>query len=218
MSIEATALDFPPPFIALQSAHVLQALIEYPSTLPVLYALYRCVRRRTFAAPVRWVRSAYDRARRRFGRTVLVLGNMAIVSNLVYDALPVGNGVQTPLSVTVLILVTTRNGNYYAVERQDNPPDGRPTAHVVPFISVDFAQVRRMNRADIVFDDLPPGMMLNPMSPGVTTTELPRPGSDGVGFVGCFRLRHPDHRRVAVGAVSAPRCRTARPPGRSSRS
>src|SRR3712207_9544382 len=30
MSIEVTSLDLAPPFIALQSAHVLEALLEYP--------------------------------------------------------------------------------------------------------------------------------------------------------------------------------------------
>src|SRR3712207_395255 len=90
MSIEVTSLDFPPHVVALQAAHVLRVLIEYPSTLLVLYLLYRYVLRRTFATPVRWLRSGYDRARRRFGRAVFVLANVAVVSPLVYDALRAG--------------------------------------------------------------------------------------------------------------------------------
>jgi hypothetical protein len=78
MSIDAASLDLSPPFIALQSAHVLEALLEYPSTLIIFYLLYRVL-----AARLGWVRSWYDRVRQRF---VLLLFNGVIVSPLVVAA------------------------------------------------------------------------------------------------------------------------------------
>jgi hypothetical protein len=54
-----------------------------------------------------------------------------------------------------LILVTARNGNYFAVERQPFPPTGRPTAYAVPFASVDAVQMQRLNAADVMLDEPP---------------------------------------------------------------
>jgi hypothetical protein len=81
MSIDAASLDLSPPHIALQSAHVLQSLLEYPSTLLVFYLLYRML-----AARLGRVRSWYDRGRQRFGRLFLLLFNGVIVSPLVVAA------------------------------------------------------------------------------------------------------------------------------------
>ncbi|MGH2618129.1 MAG: hypothetical protein ACRDJC_23115 [Thermomicrobiales bacterium] len=95
MSIEVTALDLSPPFIALQSAHVLQSLFEYPSTLLVFYLLYR------FLLPrMAWVSDTYDLALRRFGRLFLLIVNLAIVFPLVRAAIEAGDeGVTGAISV-----------------------------------------------------------------------------------------------------------------------
>jgi hypothetical protein len=82
MSIEVTSLDLAPPFIALQSAHVLESLLEYPSALLFFYLLYRVISSR-----MRWARSWYDRAHRRFGRLFLLIVNLVIVSPLLAAAL-----------------------------------------------------------------------------------------------------------------------------------
>jgi hypothetical protein len=85
MSIEVTSLDLAPPFIALQSAHVLGSLLEYPSALLFFYLLYRIISSR-----MRWARSWYDRAHRRFGRLFLLIVNLVIVSPLLAAALQAG--------------------------------------------------------------------------------------------------------------------------------
>jgi hypothetical protein len=81
MSIDATTLDLSPPFIALQSAHVLQSLIEYPSAILFLYMLYRLL-----VSRVPQLRSWYDRAQQRFGRLFLLIVNLLIVSPLLAAA------------------------------------------------------------------------------------------------------------------------------------
>lgn len=81
LSIEATSLDLSPPFIALQSAHALQGLLEYPSTLLLLWILYR-----TFSSPARRLRAWFDRARHRFPRLLLVFANLVVVAPLVGGA------------------------------------------------------------------------------------------------------------------------------------
>ena len=81
MSIDAASLDLSPPYIALQSAHVLQSLLEYPSTLLTFYLLYRAL-----AARLGRVLSWHDRVRQRFGRLFLLLFNGVIVSPLVVAA------------------------------------------------------------------------------------------------------------------------------------
>jgi hypothetical protein len=82
MSIEVTALDLAPPFIALQSAHVLESLLEYPSALLFFYLVYRII-----ASRMRWARAWYDRAHQRFGRLFLLIVNLIIVSPLLAAAL-----------------------------------------------------------------------------------------------------------------------------------
>ena len=62
-------------------------------------------------------------------------------------------GVRDTLPSSGLLLVTARNGNYYVVERQGNPPSRRPVAYVVPFDSVDSARTQRVNDADQQIED-----------------------------------------------------------------
>ena len=81
MSIDAASLDFAPPYVALQSAHVLQSLLEYPSTLFVFFLLYRALSSRMGR-----MREWYERARARLGRVFLLLVNGIIVSPLVAAA------------------------------------------------------------------------------------------------------------------------------------
>src|SRR5215207_206660 len=85
MSIEVTSLDLSPPFITLQSAHVLESLLEYPSALLFFYLLYRLLTSR-----IPRLRSWYDRARQRFGRVFLLIVNLVIVSPLVFAAVQAG--------------------------------------------------------------------------------------------------------------------------------
>src|ERR671916_496535 len=85
MSIEVTSLDLAPPFIALQSAHVLESLLEYPSALLFFYLVYRVLTSR-----IPRLRSWYDRARQRFGRLLLLIVNLLIVSPLVMAAFQAG--------------------------------------------------------------------------------------------------------------------------------
>jgi hypothetical protein len=85
MSIEVTALDLAPPFIALQSAHVVQSLLEYPTTLLGFYVLYRLLSSRMGR-----LRSWYDRVRQRFGRVFLLIINLVIVSPLLAAAVRAG--------------------------------------------------------------------------------------------------------------------------------
>jgi hypothetical protein len=85
MSIEVTSLDLSPPFIALQSAHVLESLLEYPFALLFFYLLYRVLTSR-----IPRLRSWYDRARQRFGRLFLLIVNLVIVSPLVIAAVEAG--------------------------------------------------------------------------------------------------------------------------------
>ena len=48
-----------------------------------------------------------------------------------------------------LILVTTRNGAYYVVEREPSPPSQQPTSYVVPLTAVEAARVRRFSDDEI---------------------------------------------------------------------
>jgi hypothetical protein len=68
------------------------------------------------------------------------------------------DGVETEIPETGLILVTAHSGSFYAVERQEFPPSGTPTAYVIPFDVVDVARTRRLTAADlevheIMFED-----------------------------------------------------------------
>jgi hypothetical protein len=85
MSIDATSLDLPPPFIAMQSAHVLQSLLEYPTTLLFFYVLYRA-----FSGRMPRLRAWYDRVQQRVGRLFLLLVNLLIVSPLLAAAARAG--------------------------------------------------------------------------------------------------------------------------------
>jgi hypothetical protein len=85
MSIEVTSLDLSPPFIALQSAHVLESLLEYPIALLFFYLLYRVLTSR-----VPRLRSWYDRVKQRFGRLFLLIVNLLIVSPLVIASVQAG--------------------------------------------------------------------------------------------------------------------------------
>ena len=82
LSIEVSSLDLAPPFIALQSAHVLESLLEYPSTLLFFYLVYRVISPR-----IRWARGWYDRAHQRFGRLFVLTVNLIVVSPLLAAAL-----------------------------------------------------------------------------------------------------------------------------------
>ena len=84
MSIEVTALDLSPPFIALQSTHVGLSLLEYPLALFLFYGLYRLLWSR-----LEWARAWYDRVHQRFGRLVLLIVNLALVFPLVMSAIQV---------------------------------------------------------------------------------------------------------------------------------
>jgi hypothetical protein len=85
MSIDAASLEFAPPYVALQSAHVLQSLLEYPSTLVVFYLLYRALSSRLGR-----LREWYGRAQALLGRFFLLLVNGIIVSPLVAAAWQAG--------------------------------------------------------------------------------------------------------------------------------
>jgi hypothetical protein len=102
MSIEVTSLDLAPPFIALQSAHVLESLIEYPFALLFFYLLYRVLTSR-----IPRLRSWYDRVKQRFGRLFLLIVNLVIVSPLMAAALRAGIDAETAGASTVLGDVTS---------------------------------------------------------------------------------------------------------------
>ena len=85
LSIEVTSLDLAPAFIALQAAHVLESLLEYPLALLFFYLLYRLLTSR-----IARLRSWYDWTRQRFGRLFLLIVNLVIVSPLVIAAFQAG--------------------------------------------------------------------------------------------------------------------------------
>jgi hypothetical protein len=57
-------------------------------------------------------------------------------------------GVLPELAGKELILVSTRNGAYYVVEREPFPPSQQPTSYVVPLTAVDAARVRPFSTDD----------------------------------------------------------------------
>ena len=98
MSIEVSSLDLAPPFIALQSAHVLESLLEYPIALLFFYLLYRVLTSR-----IPRLRSWYDRVKQRSGRLFLLIVNLLIVSPLLIASVQAGidaglNGASAVLS------------------------------------------------------------------------------------------------------------------------
>jgi hypothetical protein len=96
MSMEVTALDLAPPFIALQSAHVVESLVQYPMTLLFLFLIYRI-----FAPRLPRVRGWFGQARDRFGRLFLLIVNVLIVLPLLISAFQaaLGAGMRTDRSV-----------------------------------------------------------------------------------------------------------------------
>jgi hypothetical protein len=243
MSIEASALDLAPPFVALQSTHVLSSVLEYPVGLLLLYLLYRFSLSR-----LPRLRSWSERVRRRFGRSVLVVANGLLIAPLVIgayeqtrdaavmrstsvlreatwimgaavfglvvyvlwlslarrqflfaalhqrqlglfallallwllDSLPdtareaaadaellMTGASEASMSVVFrpaagienlpageLLLVTMRNGHYFVVKRQGNPPSPQPVAYAVPFRAVDAIRLQRSNPSALADDDL----------------------------------------------------------------
>jgi hypothetical protein len=85
MSIDAAALDLTPPYIALQSVHVVESLLQYPVIVGVIYLLYRVVVSRL---PV--VRSWARDATQRFGRLALLIANIVIVLPLLNSVVSIG--------------------------------------------------------------------------------------------------------------------------------
>jgi hypothetical protein len=106
MSIEVTSLDLSPPFIALQSAHVLESLLEYPFALLFFYLLYRLLTSR-----IPRLRSWYNRARQRFGRLFLLIVNFVIVSPLLVAAVQAGIDAGIASTSSVLSEVTGLMGS-----------------------------------------------------------------------------------------------------------
>ncbi len=86
LSIEVTALDLAPPFIALQAIHAPNSLLQYPFTLLLLYGIYRVI-----SSHATWMLTGYDRARQRFGRLFLLIVNLAVIAPLVIAAVRAGS-------------------------------------------------------------------------------------------------------------------------------
>lgn len=57
-------------------------------------------------------------------------------------------GVTDILTGRDLILVSARNGSYYVVERQPEPPSGTPRSFMIPMASVQIAEVQRLHDAN----------------------------------------------------------------------
>ena len=84
MSIETTSLDLSPTFVGLQSLHVLQSLLGYPSTLLVYYLVYRFLRPR-----LGWLRRLQPRLGRAgqwLAPVVILLANLLLVLPLLSNA------------------------------------------------------------------------------------------------------------------------------------
>jgi hypothetical protein len=81
LAIEATSLDLPPPYVALQSVHALWGLLDYPLTLLLVYIVYRVL-----AAPGRRLGQWFVRVKERFPRLLAVLANLIVVTPLLLDA------------------------------------------------------------------------------------------------------------------------------------
>jgi hypothetical protein len=90
----------------LQSAHVLESLLEYPSALLFFYLLYRLLNSR-----IPRLRSWYNRARQRFGRLFLLIVNFLIVSPLLVSAVRAGIDAGISSTSSVLSEVTGLMGS-----------------------------------------------------------------------------------------------------------
>ncbi len=88
MSIDAAALDFNPPYVALQALHVLPSLLEYPISLLFFFIVYRAVTSRTTR-----LHAWYQSLGQRFGRLFLLLINILTVSPLLAAAIQAGTDV-----------------------------------------------------------------------------------------------------------------------------
>lgn len=96
MSIEATAIDLPPPYVALQAIHALPGLLAYPSILLGFWILYRTL------VPLRRLRGWFERARQRHPRLLLVGANLVVVAPLLAGAAAIGFEQQTESASSVL--------------------------------------------------------------------------------------------------------------------
>lgn len=85
MSIDVSSLDLSPPYIALQSTHVLPSLLQYPLTLLTFFVIYRLL-----TPQMHRLISLYHGMRQRFGRLFLLLINVAVVSPLIIAAIRAG--------------------------------------------------------------------------------------------------------------------------------
>jgi hypothetical protein len=56
----------------------------------------------------------------------------------------------TQLPASDLLLVTIRNGHYFVVERQPNPPSLRPVAYAIPIRAADAVRLQRVNDASVL--------------------------------------------------------------------
>jgi hypothetical protein len=257
MSIEAGALDLTPPYIALQSVHVVQSLLIYPVALLWLYLLFRLFRWATTRLPR--LRSGIDSLRRRLGRLGLLVVNGVIIAPLILAAfnaavdpalaqtnsplsevaslmqfcgaalvvyvvwlslgprhllfteikrrqlLPIAllftlylldalvataedatidaelmltgvsdssvavnftlaSGVQA-LPDTELLLITIRNGHYFVVEKQPDPPSLTPSAYAIPVRAVDAVHMVRVNPASPITGDFEITLFASPTAP-----------------------------------------------------
>lgn len=80
LAIEATSLDLPPPYVALQSVHALWGLLDYPLLLVLIVVLWRAL---SHVPPLRtWL----ERRQARDPRPLLVLANLIVVAPLLLDA------------------------------------------------------------------------------------------------------------------------------------
>lgn len=86
MSIDALALDLPPPYIALQAVHALQSLLAYPVALLLLYLLGRVMASRLPKAWA-WLRQLVGR----LGRVAILVLNGLVVLPFILAANDAGS-------------------------------------------------------------------------------------------------------------------------------
>ncbi|MDQ3827385.1 MAG: hypothetical protein M3325_17300 [Actinomycetota bacterium] len=95
MSIDAVALDLPPPYIALQATHAVQSLLVYPVVLALLYLLDQFTVNRL------------PRARSWLGRVIDRLGWVAYLVINIIVVLPLGLAAESAGSNRALIQTTS---------------------------------------------------------------------------------------------------------------
>jgi hypothetical protein len=74
------------------------------------------------------------------------------------------NGVQE-LPNTDLLLITIRNGHYFVVERQPDPPSLTPGAYAIPVRAVDAVYMERVNPANSLTGDFRITLFATPEAP-----------------------------------------------------